>query len=71
MNDLSASVPSMLPDILAAACLVLLGISFIRRRIRYRNEERRLRDAIRSLSGAESAADNTEESAVRPGKGEI
>ena len=55
MNDLYTAIPSVLPDVLAAAGLILLGILFIRSRIRYKNEERRLREAIYSLREAENS----------------
>ena len=53
MNEVFAAIPSVLPDIVAAVLLILLGIAFIRGRIRYREEERRLQDTIASLQEAE------------------
>ena len=71
MSDLTASVSSVLPNILAAAGLILLGVSFIHEKTRCRNEERRLREAIRSLREAESTESNTGEKTVQPGEGEV
>ena len=49
MSDMIGIMPSVLPDILAAAGLILLGIVFCGKRARYRAEEERLWEAIRSL----------------------
>ena len=49
MSEMIGIMPSVLPDVLAAAGLILLGIVFCGKRARYRAEEERLREAIRSL----------------------
>lgn len=59
MNGLFAAVPDTLPDFLAAAGLVLLGITFFREQIRYRSEERRLQNTIHELSSMEERKKDT------------
>ena len=51
MSNWIGTISPVLPDILAAAGLILLGIAFCRNRVRYREEEHRLQEAIRSLQG--------------------
>lgn len=52
MNDIMTAVPSVLPDIAAAAALILLGVAFIRGRMQCRTDEQKLQEAIRSLQEA-------------------
>ena len=52
MNDIMTAAPSVLPDIAAAAGLILLGAAFIRGRMQCRTEEQKFQDAIRSLQEA-------------------
>lgn len=52
MNDIMTAAPSVLPDIAAAAALILLGAAFIRGRMQCRADEQKLQEAIRSLQEA-------------------
>ena len=74
MSELIRTLPSALPDILAAAGLILLGTAFCRKRARYRREEYRLREAIRSLRDGtenEERTESAEAAADHTGKGEV
>ena len=60
MSEWIGMMPPVLPDIAAAAGLILLGIAFCRNRGRYRKEEQRLQEAIRSLQGGTELQDGAD-----------